>query len=93
MMRIAFVAAALVPLAACTPPAPAGDPVRGEERHHSCLQCHGTELYVPPKRKIDSPERLQSEVERWAGYYNPAMSEQDVADLVAYLNRDFYRFP
>ena len=71
----------------------AGDPVKGEQRHQSCLQCHGTELYVPPKRKIGSLPALRKEVARWADYYNPKFSKSEIEDVVAYLNRDFYKFP
>jgi hypothetical protein len=35
---------------------------------------------------------LHDEVVRWGDYYNPALNAQEVDDLVAYLNRDFYRF-
>jgi hypothetical protein len=28
---------------------------------------------------------------RWCNYYNPKFSAQEIDDLVAYLNRDFYK--
>jgi hypothetical protein len=37
--------------------------------------------------------RPRRAVARWGDYYNPALSKRDVDDLVAYLNRDFYRLP
>ena len=70
-----------------------GDPARGERLHSICLQCHGTELYVPPRRRITSLKALRREVERYGDYYNPRLSKQDLDDLVAWLNRDFYKFP
>ncbi|MCX8017201.1 MAG: hypothetical protein N2690_04795 [Rhodocyclaceae bacterium] len=78
-------------LAACSP-APQGDAERGAQIHAVCLDCHGTGLYVRPDRKVDSLEALKKETLRWGDYYNPALSAQDVEDVVAYLNRDFYRF-
>ena len=78
-------------LAACTG-APKGDPVRGMEVHKVCLDCHGTELYTSPTRKIRSLDALRKDVLRWGDYYAPALSEQDVDDVTAYLNRDFYKF-
>lgn len=69
-----------------------GDAVRGEQTHSVCLACHGTEVYVPPKRAVTDLPTLRNEVARWGDYYNPALSEQDVDDVTAYLNRDFYRF-
>lgn len=71
---------------------PKGDPVRGEQLHEACLDCHGTGLYVKPDRKIKSLDALYKETRRWGDYYNPAFSPQDVDDMVAYLNRDFYKF-
>ena len=73
--------------------AAAGDAARGEQLHRSCLQCHGTELYVPPRARVTSLKTLQREVKRWADMYNPRFSPQEVEDLVVWLNRDFYRFP
>lgn len=69
-----------------------GDPVRGEAIHKVCLECHGTNLYVLPERKIKSLTALRKEVARWGDYYNPALSEQDVDDVTVYLNTQFYRF-
>jgi len=78
-------------LVGCTA-VPKGDPVRGMEVHKVCLNCHGTELYTSPKRKIASLDALRKDVVRWGDYYAPALSEQDVDDVTAYLNRDFYKF-
>lgn len=84
---------AVLAIAGCgRAPEPAGDPVRGERLHEVCLDCHGTGLYQSPERKIQSRQALRAEVVRWGDYYNPALSEQDVADLTAYLERDFYKF-
>jgi mono/diheme cytochrome c family protein len=71
----------------------AGDPARGEKLHRVCLQCHGTELYVPPRAKVKTYKALVKEIERWGDSYNPGLSKQDVEDLAAWLNRDFYKLP
>ncbi|MGE5795081.1 MAG: c-type cytochrome [Bacteroidota bacterium] len=71
----------------------AGDPEKGQALHRVCEQCHGTGPYQPGKAKVKSLAALRREVARWGDYYNPALSKRDVDDLVAYLNRDFYRFP
>lgn len=93
MMPRAALLLALALTAGCAKgPAVSGDAARGERIHEACLQCHGTEVYVPPQRKITTLAALQDEVVRWGDYYNPALTGQEVDDLVAYLNRDFYRF-
>lgn len=70
----------------------AGDAVRGERLHVDCLGCHRTELYVPPRAKVKTLAALKQEVERWNDRMNPKFTKQEVEDLVAYLNRDFYKF-
>ena len=37
--------------------------------------------------------KLQQETARWADYYSPKFDRLEVANLVAYLNRDFHRMP
>lgn len=69
-----------------------GDPLRGAELHNICLDCHGTELYARPDRKVKSRDALRKELMRWGDYYNPALTEQDIDDLYAYLNKDFHKF-
>jgi len=70
----------------------AGDAANGERLHRSCLQCHGTEVYVPGV-KIKTLAALKKETLRWGNSYNPKFSGQEIDDLVAYLNRDFYKLP
>ena len=91
MMRLIACAAVGMMLAACSAE-PTGDPARGEALHRDCLSCHGTELYVPPQRKISTLPALRDAVERWNDMYNPKMTEQEVADVVAYLNANYYKF-
>jgi mono/diheme cytochrome c family protein len=82
-------------LAGCSESAPAlqpGDPLRGEKIHAVCLDCHGTGLYTSSERKIKSLKALRKEVMRWGDYYNPALTEQEVEDVLVYLNSRFYKF-
>jgi mono/diheme cytochrome c family protein len=92
MMRRAMILGALW-LALAPGARAAGDPAKGERLHQSCLQCHGTELYVPPKRKVGTLAALRKETVRWGDHYNPKFTKAEIEDLVAYLNRDFYKFP
>lgn len=90
---LAGIAAIAVAAAGCSEaPRSTGDAVRGEQTHSACLACHGTEVYMPPNRKLADLAALRKEVERWGDYYNPALTPQDVDDVTAYLNRDFYKF-
>ncbi len=91
LIGVAMLCAVL--FAGAQPAFAAGDPVRGDQLHQDCLGCHGTELYVPPRAKVKTLAALKKETERWNDRMNPKFSKQEVDDLVAYLNRDFYKFP
>lgn len=92
MRRVLFALAGAL-LAAGPGARAAGDAAKGETLHASCMSCHGTEVYVPPKRKVKTLSALRKETARWGDHYNPAFSKSEIDDLVAYLNRDFYKFP
>ncbi|MDH4096642.1 MAG: hypothetical protein OEV81_17865 [Betaproteobacteria bacterium] len=92
MIRAAVVLGALC-LALAPQSRAAGDAANGERLHESCLSCHGTGIYLPPKRKIKTLAALRKETARWGDYYNPKFTRAEIDDLVAYLNRDFYKFP
>lgn len=96
-MRLSVIALSLsiaAVLAGCSESAPKvkGDAMRGETVHKVCLDCHGTELYASPERKIKSLKALRREVARWGDYYSPALTPQDNEDVVVYLNTQFYKF-
>ena len=60
--------------------------------HKKCLDCHGTGVYAPDRRKITSLKALRKDVKRWGTYYAPALSEQEVEDITVWLNAMFYKF-
>lgn len=68
------------------------DPLNGEKLHAECLGCHGTELYEPSARKVKSMGELHKAVEHWNDRMNPKFTKQEVADLVEYLDREYYKF-
>jgi mono/diheme cytochrome c family protein len=70
---------------------PQGDPARGEQLHDACLGCHGTELYVPPAAKVRTLSDLKKAVDEWNDRMNPKLTDQEVADVTAYLNAEFYK--
>ena len=90
IMNIALLG--LMTITACSKSSQDDPVVRGEQIHKVCLPCHNTTLYVSPQRKIKSLPELREEVARWGDYYNPALSQQDVDDVTAYLNAKFYNF-
>ena len=79
-------------LSACTDPGKNDPAVRGERIHAVCLPCHSTSIYLSSRRKVNSLPELHKEVARWGDYYDPALSAQDIDDVTAYLNKNFYKF-
>jgi mono/diheme cytochrome c family protein len=70
-----------------------GDAVKGEQLHRACFGCHGTELYTPDRAKIRTSAELRKAVIEWNDRMNPKFTKEEIDDVVAYLERDFYRFP
>lgn len=93
MKRAAIAIAAAIAVAATPLALALGDADKGEVLHKSCLQCHNTNQYQAPKAKVKTFKQLQQETAKWADYYQPKFDRLEVANLVAYLNRDFYRLP
>ena len=92
LTKLPMVLGSVLMLQACTDSEPVDPAVRGEHIHSVCLSCHGTSIYVSSRREVKSLPELRQEVARWGDYYDPALSPQDVDDVTAYLNRDFYKF-
>ena len=90
-MRRALVSIAVGAALASAGAHAAGDAARGAELHQACVGCHGTELYAPGRAKVKSMAALRKEVVKWNDRMNPKFSKKEVDDLVAYLNRDFYK--
>jgi hypothetical protein len=78
----------------------AADWQRGEQLHNSqCISCHaarygddGTGIYTRADRRIKSFEGLQRQVNRCKDNLQITWFDEDVADVVDYLNRNFYKF-
>ena len=78
----------------------AADVSRGKQLHHeNCIRCHaamqggdGTGIYTRENRRIDSLEALHKQVNRCKNSLDVGWPEEDVEDVVAYLNERFYKF-
>ena len=80
--------------------AQAADWQRGEQLHNSqCIGCHasrfgnnGADIYTRANRRVQSLEGLKGQVERCKNNLEITWFDDDVADVVAYLNRQYYKF-
>jgi len=79
-------------LAACAP-APAADADRGRQLHEQqCTRCHDAGMYTRPKRMVSNFAELRERVQQCELAAELMWFEEDVDDVAAYLNRDYYRF-
>jgi mono/diheme cytochrome c family protein len=58
----------------------------------NCTSCHNTSVFTRPDRRVNSLPALEAQVGRCKSARGLDWSDQDIADVVAYLNADFYHF-
>ena len=77
------------------------DAEKGKTLHNAnCIACHakmtggeGTTLYTRTKRRVNSTDALASQVKRCATNLNLTWFDDEINDVSAYLNKEFYKFP
>ena len=57
-----------------------------------CNKCHGTEVYTRENRKIKSLKALEKQVRYCDSQLSVNWFDEDISDVVAYLNDAFYKF-
>lgn len=78
----------------------AADIKRGKQVHdQNCIHCHasivggdGTAIYTRADRRIDSLAALNTQVHRCKNGLGVSLPEDQIQDVVAYLNHTFYHF-
>lgn len=74
-------------------PAMAADPVKGKTLHdQKCFGCHDTRQYTRKNRIIHTFEDLEGRVEFCDAASKAGFTPEDIEDVVAYLNKEFYKF-
>jgi mono/diheme cytochrome c family protein len=92
--------AALPLLLAIFAPAQAADIKKGEQLVNTqCISCHaarfgsdGSEIYTRPDRRVTSLVGLQKQVIRCRDNLKLTWFDEDVDDVVAFLNTRYYKF-
>jgi hypothetical protein len=100
MLRKIVPPAAILALCAIALPAQAANASRGEGLHNDqCIACHaarfsdnGAEIYTRKNRRVSNFEGLQRQVDRCKNNLQITWFDEDVADVVEYLNQTYYRF-
>jgi len=58
-----------------------------------CTGCHDDRVYTRPNRIVHSLRDLHGRVKFCDSAANAGFSEQDIDDVVGYLNHTYYKFP
>ena len=89
MVRIFALAAGLtVPVSF----AHAQDTERGRLLYQNhCQECHETGVHFREERKVTNPEELTAQVVRWTKELELDWTQEEVADVRAFLDERFYR--
>ena len=88
-------------LTALASPTLAADVNRGKSLHDdNCIECHvsiqggdGSGIYTRQDRRIDSLSALRSQVKRCKNSMGVPWPDDQIDDVVAYLNNMYYKFP
>jgi len=69
------------------------DVQRGKQLHDErCMKCHDDSVYTRKDRFITSKEALAKQVSRCGLNTGAQWFDEDVADVVDYLNTTYYKF-
>lgn len=72
----------------------AGNSSTGEKlyKNSQCMRCHSSNIFKAKTRKVKSLKKLESMVRLCDSKLSTNWFEDDIQDVVAYLNENFYKF-
>ncbi|MCK5726451.1 MAG: hypothetical protein KAH22_06470 [Thiotrichaceae bacterium] len=75
--------------------ASSGNPAKGQAlfTKANCQSCHSAAIFSKPDRKIKSQQELESKVRFCDTQLDANWFDDEISDVVAYLNKVFYKFP
>lgn len=90
-IRLTSLALALGLLASA--PVAAADIQAGKKLHDQhCMQCHDSGVYTREDRRVNSLEALHKQVRRCEQSLGLKWFDEDIENVVQYLNRNHYHF-
>ncbi|MEE9310556.1 MAG: hypothetical protein V3U64_05995, partial [Cocleimonas sp.] len=57
-----------------------------------CNQCHGTEVFTRKDRKVTDLAKLEAQVRRCDSNLNTNWFDDEIIDVTAHLNKNYYKF-
>ncbi len=84
----------LISVAASTSAMAAGNEANGKKLFtgSNCSQCHGTEVFTRKDRKVTSLAKLEAQVRRCDSNLNTNWFDDEIIDVTAHLNKQYYKF-
>ena len=75
--------------------AAAPDPINGKRlfEQSRCMSCHTAESFTSPTRKVKNYAALDSQVRRCDANLSTNWFDDQILDVVSYLNQMYYKFP
>lgn len=70
------------------------DPLNGKKlfEQSSCLECHGSEVFTRDERKVTDYVALEAQVRRCDANLSTNWFDDQILDVVEYLNTTYYQF-
>ena len=84
----------LISIAASTSAMAEGNAANGKKLFtgSKCNQCHGTEVFTRKDRKVTSLAGLEAQVRRCDSNLNTNWFDDEILDVTAHLNKNYYKF-
>lgn len=57
-----------------------------------CIECHESVVHIRNNRKARSLAEIEQFIVRWSSYRNLEWTQDDVKDVLHYLNTRYYRY-
>ncbi len=67
---------------------------RGSQLYENhCTGCHESQVHIREKRKARTLTEVQGFVRRWADVQALGWTDEEIREVLAYLNATYYKYP
>jgi hypothetical protein len=72
----------------------AAEPERGRQLYENhCTGCHESNAHIRTARKAGSIADIRAQIVRWRGFLKLPWSNQEIDDVLNFLNEQYYHYP
>jgi mono/diheme cytochrome c family protein len=73
---------------------PEDSPNRGRQLYENhCTGCHESQVHIREKRKARTLTDVRGFVQRWAEVQALGWTDEEISEVLAYLNATYYKYP